>query len=1749
MGLWFLSYRHGFIRNRKNLSGHMNIFTLHEQIISDYRSYIESFVNIEDDEICAVVKNALSDGRLWPEPLLQFNPAFRTVSNIAQPIEEGWLAPELKDVFWDTRGNEPYRLYQHQQQALKLGSIGKSFVVTSGTGSGKSLTFIGTVFNHLFRSNSIGSGIQAVLVYPMNALINSQIEELDKYAEAYVARTGKQFPIRYASYTGQLREEERQPLRENLPDILLTNYMMLELLLTRHREHPLRDSIYANLKYLVFDELHTYRGRQGADVGLLVRRIRSRTQHQPVCIGTSATMVSGKESIEQQKRQIAKVAQDLFGESFDTSQIVNEVLTKSFNDSAVPEHSELAAAVMREVDLVESPDKLKAFPTAIWLESRIALTRKESSLVRNVPMTFSEIAGALSNETRLDKAACRKHLTDLMQWISAVNERNRDSRYTYLPFKLHQFFAQTGSVYTSLGSGPERILTLEPGVFKGHDSDKKPIFPNVFSRASGYAFICCYKGISSGTLIPREFNSTDDESPTMLPGYIIAGADVWNPADAYDLLPESWFNVNKAGEVSIAKKYEDRVPRRLWFDESGNFSTNPTLPYTGWFMGAPLLFDPTSGRFFDAQTSEGTKLTRLGSEGRSTSTTIAAFSILTRLADNGFDAQHQKLLSFTDNRQDAALQAGHFNDFIKVVRLRSAICHALATAPDKRLTYQNLGDCIFAALNLSFHEYANYKSDLHLSPPPSVQQAYREAMKKYLVYLALYDLRRGWRVVLPNLEQCALLKVDYLDLDQIAGWKEGWQSVPVFGVLPQNELREFLFAVLEFFRLEYAIYSENYLTEDRIRQNQKEIEEKLIQPWKFEDTDRVEPFHLRCDTLAPRTRLFTRSLGLTSALGKFIRQRARQINSQFQINRGSYQQLLVPLLDALEAADYLKSRPVRNAKNVDAKVYQLKLDKIVWLAGDTKTVTSDVVKQRSYKPVVLKPNDFFQRVYLSDFSRKKRLIGGDHTGQLSNEQRIDREERFRADGERFKSGDGTLDQDKVMRESVSALFCSPTMELGIDIRNLSIVHMRNAPPNPANYAQRSGRAGRSGQAALVFTYCSTFSNHDRHYFRHKQEMVAGSVLPPRIDLCNRELLTSHLNAVFLSEVGLNGLDNSLLGIVDELSDGMPLKASVEQQLKISPQKFAAIRTQFYRVVADVLPELKRKGHKWFNDEWIDQTIASICKNLQLSMDRWRRLYRQARATLSRATQEIESGTYSLGSKEYKQAKRNQDQATRQLDLLKNDQKGSANQLSEFYPFRYLASEGFLPGYNFTRLPLRVFIPMGDAGEYISRPRFVALREFGPGNIIYYNGQKYEIRQLVVQDAESRLKEARVSTNAGYFLQDNQKDLELCPFTDVDLSNGNNCEKLNDLLEMTESRAEPRARISCEEEERLSKGFLIDTYFSVQDGDMSRIRKAILKAGDDKFMHLNFIPAANLIQINRRWKNSQSDGFTLGLMSGFWKSGDLSNRGPDAEDIRDVKLFTTDTADALYIEPIDPLGLRREGVITLQYALKRAIENVFQIESSELAVVSMGRPDLPNIFLYEAAEGSLGILSQFAEDASVFRRVIEEAIRILRFEDPLYLDPASYDDLLSYYNQRDHLVLNRFLIQDALNKLLHCQLERQTNSDFRSYDEQYQSLLRQIDPTSSTESQFLNYLYQNNLRLPDAAQKSVDGIYVQPDFFYEPDVWVFCDGTPHDLLEVRENDDLKRQAIINRGDQVFVYHYKDNLAEKIAGRSDIFSRVR
>src|SRR5205085_4815450 len=147
---------------------------------------------------------------------------------------------------------------------------------------------------------------RAIVVYPMNALANSQLDELTDRVKG----SGFAEAITFKRYTGQEDDEKREAIRTGKPEILLTNFMMLEMLLTRQ---DARDrEILANcegLEFLVLDELHTYRGRQGADVAMLVRRLRERLQRKEnrlACIGTSATMASDMEG--ESRKQVADVA-------------------------------------------------------------------------------------------------------------------------------------------------------------------------------------------------------------------------------------------------------------------------------------------------------------------------------------------------------------------------------------------------------------------------------------------------------------------------------------------------------------------------------------------------------------------------------------------------------------------------------------------------------------------------------------------------------------------------------------------------------------------------------------------------------------------------------------------------------------------------------------------------------------------------------------------------------------------------------------------------------------------------------------------------------------------------------------------------------------------------------------------------------------------------------------------------------------------------------------------------------------------------------------------------------------------------------------------------------------------------------------------------------------------------------------------------------------------------------------------------
>ena len=216
------------------------------------------------------------------------------------------------------------RSIRHQAQAVAKATARQSFVVTTGTGSGKSLCFFVPIIDAAIRARAAGEAprTRAIVIYPMNALANSQIKELEKFID----QSGLPDQLRptFARYTGQESQEERERIREAKPDILLTNFMMLELLMTR--QNPLDRAVIANahgLDFIVLDELHTYRGRQGADVAMLVRRVRDRLcpDREPICIGTSATMASqGSET--DRATAVASVATRLFGTAIPPNAVI-----------------------------------------------------------------------------------------------------------------------------------------------------------------------------------------------------------------------------------------------------------------------------------------------------------------------------------------------------------------------------------------------------------------------------------------------------------------------------------------------------------------------------------------------------------------------------------------------------------------------------------------------------------------------------------------------------------------------------------------------------------------------------------------------------------------------------------------------------------------------------------------------------------------------------------------------------------------------------------------------------------------------------------------------------------------------------------------------------------------------------------------------------------------------------------------------------------------------------------------------------------------------------------------------------------------------------------------------------------------------------------------------------------------------------------------------------------------------------------
>ena len=649
-------------------------------------------------------------------------------------------------------------------------------------------------------------------------------------------------------------------------------------------------------------------------------------------------------------------------------------------------------------------------------------------------------------------------------------------------------------------------------------------------------------------------------------------------------------------------------------------------------------------------------------------------------------------------------------------------------------------------------------------------------------------------------------------------------------------------------------------------------------------------------------------------------------------------------------------------------------------------------------------------------------------------------------------------------------------------------------------------------------------------------MVAGVVVPPRLELANQDLVKSHVYSLWLSYTGVN-LGNSMNEILDLDRDyPYPLKNDIKAQLQLNKEALQECFDDLDIILSDSFCQTDLQKVNWYNQGWLQQTLSHAFHAFDRACERWRNLYYDADNQLTSARENIDRHSKGNSTKEErKEAEALEKEAKRQKDLLVGQSQGNNKSQFDFYPYRYFASEGFLPGFNFPRLPVRAYIRAGDKGEFISRPRTIAIRELAPTNVLYYEGNKYQINKTRIPVKGVVYNQIAICHNCGYFHNGEDYHRNTCINCGQKLSQDDkgNPAKLTQVLEMDNAIARKTNRITCDEEERLKYGYDLITHFQYA---REKQRTAKVVADDStELLRLSYGETADILRINRGLTKSKERGFKLDTASGDWVSKD--NYQPQGEVNTNVHLMVKDTSNILIIEPLAFLERETESfIITLQYALERAIQARYKLENNELSSERIGKGN--HILFWESAEGGAGVLSQILEDNTSMQKIAQQALDICHFIKPKNsCAQACYQCLLSYSNQFDHPHLNRHLIHNFLIQLSTSVINIELNTTSR--EAQYKKLCEQTDPNSSFELEVLQQIYEKGIKLPDSAQELIPEANCKPDFLYKDyKVAIFCDGSVHDSSEQQQRDRIKRDNLQWSGYQIIELNYQQNWQAKL-----------
>lgn len=1255
--------------------------------------------------------------------------------------------------------------YLHQEKAYQRLSAEepKSTLIATGTGSGKTECFMYPLLHYCW-THQAERGIKAIVIYPMNALATDQMK---RFASEIYNNQKLKGNVTVGLFIGGQKDDSdgcqsmrldsvitcRNAMLANPPDILMTNYKMLDYLLLRPKDYKLwRLNTPDMLKYIVVDELHTFDGAQGTDLACLLRRLlhRLRTPAEQICFtGTSATLGNGKDSAA----NLLHFAEKLFGTHFDEEAVISEDVLRPY---------EFLGDTLGKIYPIPSPSDLNALLFTTYHQADDYL-HAQLKLWFGEDISFHDLD---SNETRL---ALGNHLIEHHFFQNLIKLLGNDTAEEEdLTAKLERIlpgFSQNNLKFRqAFFDSLYALISLARREITRSDGQKVIVpFLNVRVQLWMREMRRMVATVETNPSLGYGFDKSLEDTVCSLPlvhcrecgkmGYV----SILHPSDSMLIsspneIYQSFFNHRPSTcfIFPLTEKPKDKLPGTITYlcghclhigeDSRQCAACGKSDKLILVELKTPHNKDSQGRLYVDNDCpycNTENSLTIVGA--RSASLTSV---VIGQLFASRYNDETPKLLAFSDSVQDASHRAGFFTARTYRFNLRAAIQQIVKEASEpltlpqlsekfQHEWQQRLGSEIAMIAQFIPADLIDWEMD-YLSKHGNLPADSRLPKKvKARLHWEIWS-EYGYNSRIGRTLEKTSCSVAGISASMLQVWSDAvlpkLHNDLGFRNCTELQVKRILAFFVRFLCIKGGIYAD-YLEEYMKDGNTFGLNKKY--PFLPNFYHKRAPVFVGFDNIPKRfenlnsdkykeylTKLFGNLKGLQREILELILDEGVKLDILKTVSEGNCriwglnpEKLLITrdvVITACEKTGHLISAPA--------------WEKDLWEGMPSNQTGED-------DPTVFRINPNAASAYYADlynYGKIQRIIAKEHTGLLERQDREELEQNF-------------IRGDSIVSPNI--LSCTPTLEMGINIGDLSTVILCSIPPAQANYIQRIGRAGRQDGNAFNFVVATGNKYHDMHFFAEPQEMLNGDVTPPGIFLQAPAVLERQLTA-FCLDSWVEEIKGDTNAIPPQLSK--VLDAVANQDDKKFPFTFfryvslnrISLLTEFFELFPTVFtseePQLRQSMQEFMENKKEGGLEGRILFRLQL--------LEQKRIGFRKKLKDVNERLKKL------QSKPSDKQTELEIKELSNEKHAlisTLNELNDKLTFNFFTDEGLLPNYAFPEagVTLRSIIyrrnPTGgeskiETKEY-ERSGRAAISEFAPGNVFYVDGRKLTINSLVLTD--------------------------------------------------------------------------------------------------------------------------------------------------------------------------------------------------------------------------------------------------------------------------------------------------------------------------------------------------------------------------------------------------------------------------------